>query len=55
MYKFKALINGKLYDNNKDLQITNPVDNSVAGVVPSLTKQEIDQAFLSAKQAQKNW
>ncbi|AGJ90881.1 NADP-dependent glyceraldehyde-3-phosphate dehydrogenase [Mycoplasma putrefaciens] len=55
MYKFKALINGKLYDNNKDLQITNPVDNSVAGVVPSLTKQEIDQAFLSAKQVQKNW
>ncbi|MBY7704610.1 hypothetical protein JIY74_30910 [Vibrio harveyi] len=53
MYKFKTLINGELYENNKELEIINPVDNSIAGTVPSLTKQDIDNAFISAKQAQK--
>lgn len=55
MYKFKTLINGELYENNKELEIINPVDNSIAGTVPSLTKQDIDNAFISAKQAQKQW
>ncbi|EOA07358.1 Glyceraldehyde-3-phosphate dehydrogenase(NADP) [Mycoplasma yeatsii 13926] len=55
MYKFKSLINGELFENNKELEIINPVDNSIAGTVPSLSKQDIDNAFQSAKQAQKQW
>nr|VZK65271.1 NADP-dependent glyceraldehyde-3-phosphate dehydrogenase [Mycoplasma feriruminatoris] len=55
MYKFKALLNGELFDNNKELEIINPVDFSTAGVVVSLSKQDINNAFLAAKTSQKAW
>ncbi|QVJ95108.1 NADP-dependent glyceraldehyde-3-phosphate dehydrogenase [Mycoplasma mycoides] len=55
MYKFKALLDGKLFDNNRILEIINPVDFSVAGQVVSLTKQDINDAFLAAKSSQKAW
>ncbi|MCC3160882.1 MAG: aldehyde dehydrogenase family protein [Mollicutes bacterium PWAP] len=53
--ELKAYINGKFIDKKEKLEIMNPETGKVAGTVPSLTKEEIDFAFKSARKAYKKW
>lgn len=53
--EYKAYINGQFISTSDILEIINPSDNSVAGIVPALTKEHINQAFESAHAAFKTW
>lgn len=49
--KLNAYINGKAIKSNKTLEIYNPSNNSLLGTVPSCSKSDIDEAFISANNA----
>lgn len=55
--KFKNLVNGKWIESssNNFIDILSPLDNSLVGQVPAMTKEEVDEAINGAKSAQKEW
>lgn len=53
--EYQALINGKLYKNDKWVTVINPTTNIPAGIVPALTKAEITNTYQAAKTAQILW
>lgn len=50
-----ALINGELITSDFQIPIINPETKAIIGKVPALSKTQINQAFLSARQAQPQW
>lgn len=54
---FKNLFNGKwaVSESNMFIDINSPIDNSLVGRVPAMTKDEVDFILKSAKEAQKDW
>ncbi|MFU0827568.1 MAG: Aldehyde dehydrogenase family protein [Lachnoclostridium sp.] len=42
-------------DGKKIIQITSPIDNSFVGEVPAMTKEEVNAAVMSAKEAFRTW
>lgn len=55
MYKHQALINGQLINNATVVKIINPDGLKVVGQVPALKAPDINEAYQSARNAQKNW
>ena len=55
MFKFKSYINGKFVSGSKEVEIIGPHDNKVVGTVASLSKEDIDKAFSSAREAFDGW
>lgn len=54
---FKNLINGEWVSSMSGnfIDINSPLDNSLLGRVPAMTKEEVDSAVQTAKEAQKRW
>lgn len=54
---FKNFVNGQWVESKsgKYIDIFSPVDNSLVGKVPAMSKEEVDFAIINAKQAQKEW
>ena len=54
---FRNLINGVWVDSetNSYIDIRSPLDNSLVGKVPAMTKDEVDKVIESAKVAQRTW
>lgn len=54
---YRNLINGQWVDSkdSKYITVTSPIDNSVIGSVPAMTKNEVDLAVQAATEAQKSW
>lgn len=54
---FKNLINGEWVSSisGKFIDILSPLDNSLLGRVPAMTKEEVDSTIKFAKEAQKKW
>ncbi len=54
---FKNLINGEWVGSkdNKSIEIYSPLDNSLLGSVPAMSKEEVDNVINIAKEAQKKW
>jgi glyceraldehyde-3-phosphate dehydrogenase (NADP+) len=54
---FKNLINGEWVSSisEKFIDILSPLDNSLLGRVPAMTKEEVDNTIKFAKEAQKKW
>ncbi|SFB17092.1 NADP-dependent glyceraldehyde-3-phosphate dehydrogenase [Clostridium frigidicarnis] len=54
---FKNLINGEWVSSMSGnfIDINSPLDNSLLGRVPAMTKEEVDSAVQTAKEAQKKW
>jgi glyceraldehyde-3-phosphate dehydrogenase (NADP+) len=54
---FKNLINGQWVGSieRKYVDIKSPLDSSLLGRVPAMTKEEVDVAIETAKEAQKKW
>ncbi|WP_425377918.1 NADP-dependent glyceraldehyde-3-phosphate dehydrogenase [Spiroplasma endosymbiont of Polydrusus pterygomalis] len=53
--ELNALINGELVNNGDWLKIISPINNKPYGRVPALKEKEINEAFKTARQAQKGW
>ncbi|NFS66306.1 aldehyde dehydrogenase family protein, partial [Clostridium botulinum] len=52
---FKNLINGEWVSSRSFVEIKSPLSNSLLGRVPAMTKEEVDIAVQTAKEAQKKW
>jgi glyceraldehyde-3-phosphate dehydrogenase (NADP+) len=54
---FKNLINGEWVGSKegKSIEINSPLDNSLLGSVPAMSKEEVDNVINIAKEAQKEW
>ncbi|SHE45686.1 NADP-dependent glyceraldehyde-3-phosphate dehydrogenase [Clostridium fallax] len=54
---YKNLINGKWVGctSGKTIEIKSPVDGSLVGSIPSMTKEEVDETIRIAKEAQTKW
>lgn len=55
--KFKNLLNGEWVNSESGqfVDIYSPLDQSLLGRVPAMTKKEVDVVMLTAKKAQKEW
>ncbi|MBU3102577.1 NADP-dependent glyceraldehyde-3-phosphate dehydrogenase [Clostridium gasigenes] len=54
---FKNLINGEWIDgiSSNLIDVNSPLDNSLLGRVPAMTKEDVDLVMKTAKEAQKKW
>ena len=54
---YRNLVNGEWVESKSGrfIDINSPIDNSLLGRVPAMTKDEVDTAMEAAKQAQKEW
>jgi glyceraldehyde-3-phosphate dehydrogenase (NADP+) len=54
---YRNLLNGEWIDSESGNYITikSPIDQSVIGSIPGMTKKEVDLAIENAKEAQKKW
>lgn len=54
---YKNLVNGEWIESKTGnfIDVYSPIDNSLVGKVPAMTKEEVDNAIHSAKEAQKEW
>lgn len=54
---FKNLINGQWVSSISEnfIDVKSPIDNSLLGRVPAMTKEEVDNSVHTAKQAQNTW
>lgn len=54
---FKNLINGEWISsrNGSYIEISSPIDNSIVGKVPAMTKEEVDFVLKTSKEAQIEW
>ncbi len=55
LLKDKCYIDGKWLSAAKSIDVTNPVNESVIGSVPSMGRAETKQAIEAAEKAQKDW
>ena len=55
LLKDKCYIDGKWLSASKSIDVTNPVNESVIGSVPSMGRAETKQAIEAAERAQKDW
>ncbi len=55
--RYRNLINGEWVNSKsgKYITVTSPIDNSVIGSIPAMTKEEVDLSVYAAKEAQKSW
>ena len=53
--RYGNLINGEWVYSEQNIEITSPIDQSVIGSVPAMTKEEVNLAVETASVAQKNW
>lgn len=55
--RFRNLQNGHWVEstNNTYITIKSPIDDTVLGMVPAMSKEEVDLAIETAKKAQKQW
>ncbi len=54
---YKNFIGGQWVNSktNNFIEITSPIDDSLVGKVPSMSKEEVDLAIKNAKEAQSYW
>jgi glyceraldehyde-3-phosphate dehydrogenase (NADP+) len=54
---FKNLINGEWVNskNGKSIEIFSPIDDSIVGKIPAMTKEDVDIVFATSQEAQKKW
>ncbi len=54
---YKNFIGGQWVNSktNNFIEITSPIDGSLVGKVPSMSKEEVDLAIKNAKEAQSHW
>jgi len=54
---FRNLINGEWVNskNGKSIEIFSPIDNSIVGKIPAMTKEDVDIVFTTSQEAQKKW
>ena len=55
LFRQSCYINGQWVDNAKTISVTNPVDQSVLGTVPSLSIEQVNDAIIKAHQATEGW
>lgn len=55
MVKLNNVVNGEYYDSNSVLEIYSPIDNSIVGSTPAMSKEDVDYAMITAKNSFKNW
>lgn len=55
LFRQSCYINGQWVDNAKTISVTNPVDQSVLGTVPSLSIDQVNDAIIKAHQAMEGW
>jgi acyl-CoA reductase-like NAD-dependent aldehyde dehydrogenase len=55
MTDYRNLIDGRMTDNGKWLDVVNPATEDVIGRVPACGKDELDQAVAAARRAFKTW
>lgn len=53
--KYKNLVNGEWVDSQKEIKIYSPINGEELGSIPSMTREEADNAIKTAKVALKNW
>ncbi len=49
------LFNGQWITSDKFIEIFSPIDHSLVGTIPSMTKEDIDEVVKVSKESQKNW
>jgi len=56
-YKFRNLVNGKWEESKEDkyIDILSPVDNTLIGKIPAMSKEDVNVAIEGAKLAGKAW
>jgi glyceraldehyde-3-phosphate dehydrogenase (NADP+) len=54
---FRNLINGEWVNskNGKSIEIYSPIDNSIVGKIPAMTKEDVDIVFPTSQEAQNKW
>lgn len=54
---YKNYVNGewKVSESGNMIDIFSPIDGSKVGAVPAMSKEEVDEAIMAAKAAQKEW
>lgn len=55
LFRQSCYINGQWVGNAKTISVTNPVDQSVLGTVPSLSIEQVNDAIIKAHQAMEGW
>lgn len=53
--EYKNLVNGDRMANGRWIDIFSPVDESLCGRVPAMSREDIDQTVLGCRQAQEKW
>ena len=55
--RYRNLLNGQWVGSKSDtyIEIKSPIDNTVLGTVPAMSKEEVDLAIETAREAQKLW
>lgn len=53
--RYGNLINGEWVFSESNISITSPIDQSVIGSIPAMTKEEVNLAVQTAAEAQKSW
>ncbi len=52
---YRNLVDGKWLESKSVMTIYSPLDDSVLGHVPAMTKEDVDQVFLAARKAFYKW
>lgn len=53
--KYCNLFNGQWVTSNSNISIYSPIDNSLIGSIPAMTKSDIDEVVKNSKESQVNW
>lgn len=53
--KYKNLVNGEWLSSEKEITVYSPINDEELGTIPSMTREEADNAIKTAKTALKNW
>ena len=52
---YKNLFNGDWVTSNNTIDIFSPVDNSLVGKIPAMSKDEANIVIANSKSSQKDW
>ncbi|ELZ5939593.1 NAD-dependent succinate-semialdehyde dehydrogenase [Providencia vermicola] len=55
LFRQSCYINGQWVDSAKTLTVTNPVDQSVLGTIPSLSVEQVNDAIIQAHEGMLSW
>ncbi|WP_368884850.1 NAD-dependent succinate-semialdehyde dehydrogenase [Providencia vermicola] len=55
LFRQSCYINGQWVDSAKTLTVTNPVDQSVLGTIPSLSVEQVNNAIIQAHEGMLSW